>query len=538
MPREPRMCIWASIALGLVSVANSVFGGNADRLADVIAPYLDEQAIVVAHIDSSQIDIDAAVAVLQQLVPLPEREVAELKNIVAGAKSGLDAFANAGGRDVFAVFSLADLGEAGRDPPVFVVVPVADDANASALKAMIPEGQGGPFEKVERLPTDGPIVAGNQVTIDRLRTMRAEQLQHLAGAFAALDGFSMQILVLPSDDHRHVVREMFPQLPEPLVAINGPTLADGLLWAGLGVDVTPEFNSQLVIGSHDPDAAQRMAVAWKQGIDALGSEIARKIGSEPRTAGQLLSLVDQMKELLRPRVEEDRVIVTLETDAIRPLVQQALLPIVRTARQSAQRAQRMNQFKQLVLAMHNWHAAHQSFPPAAICDENGKPLLSWRVAVLPYLEEQELYDQFHLDEPWDSEHNHKLIEKMPALFRDPELTSSVLGSRPATGRTTFVVPVGEGLVFGSKEGISVKEIKDGTSHTIMLVEVTPDNAVPWTKPTDWQVNQEDPLAGVKRTDRNQFTAGLCDGSVHMLENNIAPGEFWKMLTRAGGELTK
>ena len=91
--------------------------------------------------------------------------------------------------------------------------------------------------------------------------------------------------------------------------------------------------------------------------------------------------------------------------------------------------------------MRNYHDANKHFPAAAIRSKDGKPLLSWRVALLPMMEHEKLYDQFHLDEPWDSEHNKKLIDKMPAMYRSPK------SRLKAPGMTNYVVPVGPGTVF-------------------------------------------------------------------------------------------
>ena len=81
---------------------------------------------------------------------------------------------------------------------------------------------------------------------------------------------------------------------------------------------------------------------------------------------------------------------------------------------------RMNKFKMIMIAMWNFESANKHLPPAAICDKNGKPLLSWRVAILPYLDENKLYKQFHLDEPWDSPHNLPLAAKMPDIYANTD----------------------------------------------------------------------------------------------------------------------
>src|SRR5437588_6801844 len=96
-----------------------------------------------------------------------------------------------------------------------------------------------------------------------------------------------------------------------------------------------------------------------------------------------------------------------------------LLPAVQAAREAARRAQCTNNLKQIGLAMHNYHSSNNCFPPAFTTDRDGKPLLSWRVLLLPYLECSSLYANFHLDEPWDSPHNRPLVNQMPSVFACP-----------------------------------------------------------------------------------------------------------------------
>jgi RNA polymerase sigma factor (sigma-70 family) len=84
----------------------------------------------------------------------------------------------------------------------------------------------------------------------------------------------------------------------------------------------------------------------------------------------------------------------------------------------AQRARSMNNLKQILLAMHNYHDANGNMPHD-ITDKDGKPMLSWRVAILPYIEQDNLFKQFKLDEPWDSDHNKKLLALMPSTYRTP-----------------------------------------------------------------------------------------------------------------------
>src|SRR5262249_40256468 len=115
-------------------------------------------------------------------------------------------------------------------------------------------------------------------------------------------------------------------------------------------------------------------------------------------------------------------------------------PAVGKLKEGAVRAQSANNLKQIGLALHNYHDTMGNFPPAAIVDEQGNRLLSWRVAILPYIEQVELYKQFKLDEPWDSDHNKKLIAKMPKTYALPNKMSK-------PGETHYRVFVGNGALF-------------------------------------------------------------------------------------------
>lgn len=171
--------------------------------------------------------------------------------------------------------------------------------------------------------------------------------------------------------------------------------------------------------------------------------------------------------------------------------------------------------RQIILAAHNYHNDYNHLPGRAVW-KNGKPLLSWRVMLLPYLEQDNLFKQFNLDEPWDSEHNKKLIEKMPAIFKsgDAQLNKQF--------RTRQLAAVGENTVFPSKDAkITLGMISgaNGTSNTIAFVEAATDKAVVWTKPDDLEIDLKNPVTGLTNPGQAEFLVGLCDGSVHRIRAN-------------------
>lgn len=212
-----------------------------------------------------------------------------------------------------------------------------------------------------------------------------------------------------------------------------------------------------------------------------------------------------------------------------PVAAALLLPAVQSAREAAQRAQSMNNLKQMMLAMHNYHDTYRQFPPQFNADENGKPLLSWRVHILPFVEQAPLYQQFHLDEPWDSEHNRKLIAQMPPVYRAP-------GSRAEPGETNYLGVSGEGALLVGKEKVRIADIIDGTSNTIMLVEAGDSLAVPWTKPDDFDIGAENPMAQLMGLRQGGFLAGFADGSVRFISQGIDPQVLKALFTRGGGEV--
>jgi len=222
--------------------------------------------------------------------------------------------------------------------------------------------------------------------------------------------------------------------------------------------------------------------------------------------------------------------------ATSPLFVATLLPAVQQVRAAARRAQSQNNIRQLILASLNHESAFRSLPPAAKVDQDGNPLLSWRVQLLPFLEENELYDQFKLDEPWDSPHNFALIEKMPDVFAHPD-------AKLEPGKTIYLGVAGKQGLFapatfkeGKQAGRSFQTIIDGTSNSVMIVEAAADKAVYWTQPEDLNIDQEaDWQSWLLVRPGNMVVLGMCDGSIQSIP--LPSNELLKSLfTVDGGEV--
>lgn len=209
---------------------------------------------------------------------------------------------------------------------------------------------------------------------------------------------------------------------------------------------------------------------------------------------------------------EEVVSLTIPRPANFEKLPEMLKPAIANAASAADRASERNDLKQIGLAFHNYHSVYNYFPGL---DSNGNKDeakgkgLSWRVHLLPFLEEAPLYEQFKLDEPWDSEHNKPLIDQMPLVFGDdPE------------GKTSVHVFTGENLAFqAGKPGPRIRDYIDGTSNTILVAKAGADKAEIWTKPGGLEFDPEAPLAGLGDIGE-MFMALFCDGSVHTISDKV------------------
>jgi hypothetical protein len=178
-------------------------------------------------------------------------------------------------------------------------------------------------------------------------------------------------------------------------------------------------------------------------------------------------------------------------------------PPARFHENDKQKASR-GQLADLGKAILKYEKANGRFPPRAIFDKSGKPLLSWRVLILPYLGQEELFKQFKLDEPWDSPHNKALIARMPAVFRNPN-------DPAASTQTNYLAPVGTGTIFEGTEGIERKKLAHAAQFTVLLVEANRDAEVDWTKPQDLPYTREKPGRGLFHYRPDGFLAAMADG---------------------------
>ena len=291
-----------------------------------------------------------------------------------------------------------------------------------------------------------------------------------------------------------------PPDPRPLTELQTATLTADLKTRVPG-GASDGLDADLYVGFADPDAARKgheTAVGLRDffaGVMKLYA--AGALEGVPPSIARALSLALQNAQA-EQRGADGHVSLKM---AFGP----GWLPAGAAAfREEADRIHSLNNLKRLALGMISYGDARGRLPPAALSDKAGKPLLSWRVALLPYLEQGSLYKEFKLDEPWDSDHNRKLLRKMPAVYKPPLKPA---GWKP--NATYYQVFVGDQTLFPPGKPLRLSDLGAGTTNTLMIVEA--GEAVPWTKPEDLPYDPARPLPMLGGLFHNGFQAVMADG---------------------------
>jgi hypothetical protein len=489
-------------------------GPASDGHVRAIAPFVGDDVAIVAHLDLTRLDIEA---LCRRLLPEFEDEE-EITGVSRSAAAWVGSLRNAGAKDIFLLLRIADL----PGPPV-AVVPLAPGADAKAIGAILCGS--GPEKPAVSWPTCATVheavFAGTTAALERVRQPIAEPRADLTAAFAATGDAPARLLILPGRDARRVLEEMLPVLPKELGGLPTSTLSRGALWAAISLETEPKPGFRLVVQARDATAANALMGLGRDTVGLIGQAAAGRVGR-----------ADFAKELtrLKPEVSGDRIVLDVDTE-----LASALVAVPASAAQAgAHKARCVTNLKQIGLALHNYHQTYKSFPPAYTRDKQGQPLLSWRVQILPFLEQQSLFDQFHQDEPWDSPHNKTLIEKMPAVLACPSEARKLRKS----GKTTYLAPRGKATVLPGAEGVKLAELTDGTSNTIMVVDASDALAVIWTKPDDWDIDPEPKREGLFGHHERGTEMLFADGSVRFIKATISPVLLRGLLTRNGNEIIR
>ena len=315
--------------------------------------------------------------------------------------------------------------------------------------------------------------------------------------------------------------------------------------------IKDDLDVEIVLGYADKDKAKKAESAINDllGIARIGLAAAKGLVQQQglgKDGDQIMKQAEETLNTLKPKQSGKTVSLawkqsgdTLIKSLDLPLKQRggrvggagrppAFGPVDRV-RGAAAAATALNNFKQLTLAFYNYNDVMGHIPQPAIMSQNGQPLLSWRVAILPYIEQDALYRQFHLNEPWNSAHNRTLLSKMPKTFEIP-------GAVAGPGQTFIQVFTGKNTPFpGGMQKLRIPaSFSDGTSNTILLAEAA--RPVNWTAPDDMKLDVTPPTFLVGNHTGRGTLVSLGDGSVRTVPQTVSVQTWKAAISPAGGEV--
>jgi hypothetical protein len=531
---------WLVLLMPAIALAQEPDAAAANTAAR-LAPLIDEQTVAIARLNLTKLDLEATLKFVQELAPQDEADFAQqLQSAQAQGAKMKRALEGAGIDEIYAIVSLADVP---ANPPFLVVFPKRDVEAARPGMALLSE-----LTRLEPISIRGDYVFAPKPVQERLVSLKSVPRPEFATAFAAAgNDATLTVALAPSADTRRVLAEMLPRLPDEVGGGSGRTLGEGITWIALAAKAPPNTSLKITLQAKDANAAAALRGTALSALEMLGKS------AEVRAA---VPQFDELSKLLAPRIVGDRLTIESsgEGDGAK-LLAKVLAEPVKAARAAAHRSQSMNNLKQIGLAMHNYHDTYLTFPPQAIRGKDGKALLSWRVAILPFIGQQPLYQEFRLDEPWDSEHNKQLIARMPAIYNLPQAGEATR----AAGKTSYLAPLSkqplvvataadgepdkpaskrkDEMPFDLPQGTKIQMMTDGTSNTILVVQALPESAVTWTKPDDLVIEEKAPLAGLASEASPTFNTLFGDGSVRVISRAVEAPTLWNLFRMNDGNVT-
>lgn len=516
---------------------------NYSQEGPVDLSYLPSKAEAVAKLDVGRL-LEGPLGQLLQM-PQVSPQVQQFEQMLGMRPQDIESV-------TIGVGGLTDAIASGKEPdpsqlPLTAVIRTKVALDSTKLQTMIPGGESiteGSMTYV-RIPNpkmaggvwfvdSNTVVVGSEPSVKEVGTNPAMPSYVDAGL---MDGTSpIQVLYSPTNPDavfRHPQAKIPPQVPIPpaamAVAQNFLANANGVF---IGLDLTNDLGVNLSVRCKDSGSATQMV----SDMNAATEESKAAQANQPANPMMMpfMNIQKAMEESLTMEASGDIFRSTQsakgggqQLGAFIPMAMAMVGPAIQQAQQAAKRTQSKNNLKMIGLAMHNFHSIYGRFPNSASVDGNGKPLLSWRIHLLPFLGHEDLYKQFALDEPWDSPTNMPLVAMMPDVYKSPQVASE-------PGKTIYIVPVGLGTAFEMQKGRGMREFTDGTSNTILLLEGAEESAVVWTQPADLLFDPLDPKRGVRNSPAG-FQVVFADGSAQFISNQASDLTLKGMFTRNGAD---
>jgi hypothetical protein len=508
-----------SVALTLVSVANS----QGQDKSNPIQQSLNASSMMLLKVDTDQLAIPERIRQMQE-----EHKDKPIAALIDASQRNLISIRELAKRQTIYLsvdmpFTTAVLLRA-TSPKAVLASDLEKIAKLFAPEISIADRSTSELTKLD-IGADLVSASAKVLSAKVLSAMPAEQASKWQAGLESTKEFPVQCVMQLPDYVIKTFREIQPELPEALGGGSAEWLLDGVRWISLGLD-TKNATARIVVQSGSEEGARVFA----KNLPKLVRTVVNNAVADKESALALSVLIGMIK----PELSGDRVVVSLTDDESNQSLLQFGAMVASSIMAPITATTTSNRMKEFALGFHNYESAYQAFPTYLnMAKTKAKSGLSWRVHILPFIGFQELYQEFKLDESWDSPHNIKLLPKMPAIYLPTADMNQTVELKPY--HTTYVAPIGKRTVFGQSEPMQFRNITDGTSNTIAFVELEREHAIAWTSPEEYPFDEANPTAKL-RNYNGQTVIAMFDGSVTSLKLDM-PKETWLALfSRNGGEV--
>ena len=525
---------------------------------ETFAPLVSENCVLFVHVDFSKVEIDPLKEQLTKTGELLLNELGfdakskratlreldrELDKLDAMVRPNFEMLTKEIGIRELAV--MVDFGYAGGQQPI-IAVPWKDktDRQLAALKKLMQIES--PMDDLIRLgdflaiPTD----RGDGLT-EWFKTMEPAPDSPIFEALKSVAGDEIKaVAAIPPSVRMMLLGEELPgDIPKEIQGLLRFAMTK-IEWASASLSTrdlfadgnTEKVRDVLTVKTPSPsDAKQLRAMlenAIEFGMNMMQFQMQNEMRGDMEVPPLAFEFIKGVLRTLLPELDGDKLVFRVKGEqnqmalgvvSAGGVMTAMLLPAVQAARSAARRMQCSNNMKMIGLAMHNYHDTWVAMPPLYTVDENGKPLHSWRVLILPFVDQSMLYQEIRLDEPWDSEHNKRFHDRMPDVFKCPDNPAAKPGKA-----CCYSAIAGEGLIPAKKKGDmtagSFARLVDGTSNTIFTIEVKEPFC--WMDPTA-DITLDELAKGINAKDGRASSyhpggcnVGMFDGSIKFFSNTI------------------
>jgi hypothetical protein len=485
-----------------------------------ITSFVDDTTFVVLYTNIGKLDWVDISKRTADIMQVPEADRNEMQK---GMKSSQELLQKLKISEFYLIYGSGDFPEVPA-----LIFPTVEGRDAKLMTELFAEVMGG--KQTMTLKTiRGFDCLGSAAGLEKIQSRKSVERKDFAKCFDGIEEGAQIGVFCPSDGVRTIFESVAPELPKQLGGGSTKKITRGIDFIRLIADESNPFQLQLDVKANNAETTKFLTGLLDQAKALLPmAPVADETGEKPLKEANP-AMLKVWLDLLTPKVEGNQIQMKLNVEKEGKAVMAVFNPTAAAARQ-----QSTNNVKQILLAAHNYESANGKFPGDILDKKTGKPLLSWRVAILPYIEQNALYSNFKLDEPWDSPNNKPFSDMVIKVYRSP------FQKKEAHNLTTYQTPVGKklGWTDTTKKGVRIVDFTDGTSNSILLFETKDEVAVPWAKPADLVIDPKNPAKDWRLIGGKGYILGFADGSVRFGSGKTPALSLYQMLTRDGGEVVK